>query len=605
MLNDVVKQNKLEDRVQLLGAVKYDQVRNILIKGDIFLNSSLTEAFCIAIVEAVSCGLQVVTTNVGGIPEVLPSDLIWLGEPTVQGLVGALEKAIQDRKLGNVVCPLEAHNRIRKYYQWPDIAKRTEVIYDSLIDKTDNLIDKTSIYRNGLNESKSPGIRKRRFKVVDDENDFNRVNMNNNLNGLNNNTNGRFKDSNLISHHQTNSQLNNLNGLTKPNQIDTKRINKNSTAMKVLFENQIQYIDLDYLKSNQDKPGLKQLIKQCLNSNWFFGTFLLFLLYVEFLMKVFYDWWSPKSQIDICPTTITIPPNQIRNRIEENNNSVLKISNHQYTNSCTNCDLYVESIDYSINSLMKSRELQQLLKSTNSFSLRNYLTSLNSTTNSGLRTIELMDHKFDIHYNDDHETEDQRIMKQCRQIKAKSTKRNDNLTSGRSTRFDYDLEDEELNERSTEELTEDSFDGSFEDSLGDSLGDSLENSSEDNRQTIQFDDDEQDKNSTTESTSGYNTSNSVDSDLNSDNNSTGSNCDLGEHLPSTVYVLDSGRIVIDDHDQLNQSTSHLANACLNEHLSKHQIKQKKKKSAINNLTSLLGSRVSTRYIRMKPKIHSL
>jgi phosphatidylinositol glycan class A protein len=43
MLNEVVKQNRLENRVQLLGAVKYDQVRNILIKGDIFLNSSLTE----------------------------------------------------------------------------------------------------------------------------------------------------------------------------------------------------------------------------------------------------------------------------------------------------------------------------------------------------------------------------------------------------------------------------------------------------------------------------------------------------------------------------------------------------------------------------------
>ncbi len=45
-------------------------------KGHIFLNTSLTEAFCIAIVEAASCGLFVVSTNVGGVPEVLPDDLI-------------------------------------------------------------------------------------------------------------------------------------------------------------------------------------------------------------------------------------------------------------------------------------------------------------------------------------------------------------------------------------------------------------------------------------------------------------------------------------------------------------------------------------------------
>ena len=44
----------------------------VLVRGHIFLNTSLTEAFCIAIVEAAACGLMVVSTNVGGVPEVLP-----------------------------------------------------------------------------------------------------------------------------------------------------------------------------------------------------------------------------------------------------------------------------------------------------------------------------------------------------------------------------------------------------------------------------------------------------------------------------------------------------------------------------------------------------
>ena len=57
----------------------------VLVQGNIFLNTSLTEAFCIAIVEAASCGLQVVSTRVGGIPEVLPPDLIILATPTVSG----------------------------------------------------------------------------------------------------------------------------------------------------------------------------------------------------------------------------------------------------------------------------------------------------------------------------------------------------------------------------------------------------------------------------------------------------------------------------------------------------------------------------------------
>ena len=40
------------------------------VRGQIFLNASLTEAFCMAIVEAAAAGLCLVSTNVGGIPEV-------------------------------------------------------------------------------------------------------------------------------------------------------------------------------------------------------------------------------------------------------------------------------------------------------------------------------------------------------------------------------------------------------------------------------------------------------------------------------------------------------------------------------------------------------
>jgi glycosyltransferase involved in cell wall biosynthesis len=39
-------------------------------QGHIFINASLTEAFCMAIVEAASVGLMVVSTRVGGVPEV-------------------------------------------------------------------------------------------------------------------------------------------------------------------------------------------------------------------------------------------------------------------------------------------------------------------------------------------------------------------------------------------------------------------------------------------------------------------------------------------------------------------------------------------------------
>lgn len=45
-------------------------------RGHIYLNTSLTESFGIVLLEAASTGLFVVSTKVGGIPEVLPEDMI-------------------------------------------------------------------------------------------------------------------------------------------------------------------------------------------------------------------------------------------------------------------------------------------------------------------------------------------------------------------------------------------------------------------------------------------------------------------------------------------------------------------------------------------------
>lgn len=48
----------------------------VLTRGQIYLNTSLTEAFGISIIEAASAGLFVVSTRVGGVPEILPDDMI-------------------------------------------------------------------------------------------------------------------------------------------------------------------------------------------------------------------------------------------------------------------------------------------------------------------------------------------------------------------------------------------------------------------------------------------------------------------------------------------------------------------------------------------------
>ncbi|CAF1665492.1 unnamed protein product [Adineta ricciae] len=55
-IREVIEREGTEDRVALEGPVHHDQMRNFLNSGHVFLNTSLTEAFCMAIVEAAACG---------------------------------------------------------------------------------------------------------------------------------------------------------------------------------------------------------------------------------------------------------------------------------------------------------------------------------------------------------------------------------------------------------------------------------------------------------------------------------------------------------------------------------------------------------------------
>lgn len=60
------------------------------------MNTSLTESFGIAILEAACAGLYVVSTRVGGVPEILPQDMIsFAAEPEADGMCCQARMMIQ------------------------------------------------------------------------------------------------------------------------------------------------------------------------------------------------------------------------------------------------------------------------------------------------------------------------------------------------------------------------------------------------------------------------------------------------------------------------------------------------------------------------------
>jgi glycosyltransferase involved in cell wall biosynthesis len=63
----------LEDRVSLPGNVPKQRVPQALNSGDIFLNTTNVDNTPVSVIEAMACGLCVVSTNVGGLPHLLES----------------------------------------------------------------------------------------------------------------------------------------------------------------------------------------------------------------------------------------------------------------------------------------------------------------------------------------------------------------------------------------------------------------------------------------------------------------------------------------------------------------------------------------------------
>jgi phosphatidylinositol N-acetylglucosaminyltransferase subunit A len=101
-LEQMLERKVLQDRVELLGPIRHEEVRDVMVRGQIYLHPSLTEAFGTVIVEAASCGLYVVCTRVGGIPEVLPDKMTCFAKPEEDDVVAATCKAIADFRANKI-----------------------------------------------------------------------------------------------------------------------------------------------------------------------------------------------------------------------------------------------------------------------------------------------------------------------------------------------------------------------------------------------------------------------------------------------------------------------------------------------------------------------
>ena len=140
-LIDLVEKLNLSNHVEFQGFISDSKAKSkLLYEADIFIGPSHTEALGLVFIEALSHGLPVIGTNIGGIPEIINAkDLGLLVVPKdIEGIRNAiisLSSKLEDLKTDKII------NRAKEF-SWESVGENYLFEYKAILaDKNKNLIE--------------------------------------------------------------------------------------------------------------------------------------------------------------------------------------------------------------------------------------------------------------------------------------------------------------------------------------------------------------------------------------------------------------------------------------------------------------------------------
>ena len=131
-LEKFIKENRLEEKVKLLGSISREKVFEVLKNSDIFVLISNWEGFPYTIIEAMSCGLAIIASNVGGIKEAVDESCgILIKRGDKEEIKNAFEKLLKNpsliRKMGE-----RGKEKVKEEFSLEKMLRETEKVYKSV-----------------------------------------------------------------------------------------------------------------------------------------------------------------------------------------------------------------------------------------------------------------------------------------------------------------------------------------------------------------------------------------------------------------------------------------------------------------------------------------
>lgn len=134
-LRAAIASTQLQDSVAVVGAVSKVEVPRLMDQADIFLNTTNVDNTPISVIEALACGMCIVSTNVGGIPYLLTHehDALLVPPNDPQSMADAIRRILTEPGLAERLS--RNARKTAEQFDWSIILPQWEALLTEVIEK--------------------------------------------------------------------------------------------------------------------------------------------------------------------------------------------------------------------------------------------------------------------------------------------------------------------------------------------------------------------------------------------------------------------------------------------------------------------------------------
>jgi len=124
---DLAKKLNIDESVKFIGYIPYEDLPLLYNGSECFVFPSLYEGFGIPLLEAMSCGRPVITSNVSSLPEIGKDAVLYVDPYNENDIASKMEKLVEDRELRGALIK-KGISRAQEF-SWMKMAQETLKIY--------------------------------------------------------------------------------------------------------------------------------------------------------------------------------------------------------------------------------------------------------------------------------------------------------------------------------------------------------------------------------------------------------------------------------------------------------------------------------------------